>query len=86
MSLKDVFESHGRRTAGAINGKPVRSSCFAQAFPVFKCQLDFGFHIDRSLSDGMDSACGNNAELVACEEIDPDDILIDREIIEDRAG
>jgi hypothetical protein len=28
----------------------------------------------------MDSACGNNAELVACEEIDPDDILIDRDI------
>ena len=33
----------------------------------------------------MDSACGNNAELVSCQEIDPDDVLIDREIIEDIA-
>jgi hypothetical protein len=33
----------------------------------------------------MDSACGNNAELVACDKIDSDDILIYREIVEDRA-
>ena len=80
------LEDFARRHVVTLRKQMLRSSCFAQAFPVFKCQLDFGFHIDRSLSDGMDSACGNNAELVACEEIDPDNILIDREIIEDRAG
>ena len=33
----------------------------------------------------MDAACGNYAELVACDEIDSDNVLINGEIIEDRA-